>query len=120
MVDTCRIMPITSTTTNPPGHPTDPGKAVPEYGPTVYEGKCKIQNQRGYPSNPDAGGHSWTLGPLHLHLPVEGTAAVATGQLVEILTSFDGSNTGRRFRIRIGDRKTFQSALRVLIEEVVD
>jgi hypothetical protein len=114
MVDTCRIMPITGTTTNPDGTVTT------TYGLTVYEGKCKIQNQRGYPSNPDAGGHNWTLGPLHLHLPVDGTATVATGQLVKILTSFDGSNTGRQFRIRIGDRKTFQSALRVLIEEVAD
>jgi hypothetical protein len=119
MVDTCRIQRVTDTTTNPVDHPTDPGGTVSTYE-TVYEGKCKIQNQRGYPSNPDAGGHSWTLGPLHLHLPVDGTAAVGNGHVVDVLTSFDGSNVGRVFRIRSGDRKTFQSAVRFLIEEVVD
>lgn len=115
MVDTCRIQPITGNSTD-----SVTGVVTPTYGVAVYEGKCKIQNQRGYPSNPDAGGHNWTLGPLHLHLPVDGTAGVETGHRVEILTSFDASNVGRKFRIRIGDRKTFQSAVRFLIEEVVD
>lgn len=115
MVDECVVRPIV-------GEVTDPvtGVVTPEYGDPVYAGRCKLQNQRlRYPSNPEAGEHVWTVGPMELHLPVPGTGAVATGQHVEITGSVDESNVGRVFRVRIGDRKTFQSALRLLLEEVV-
>lgn len=116
MVDTCRIRPVTGHTTNP----ADPGEVVATYGAAVYEGKCKIQNQRiRYPSNPEAGEHSFTVGQTELHVPVAGSGAIATGQVAEILTALDDANVGRVFRVRIGDRKTYQSAIRLLVEEVV-
>lgn len=113
MVDTCRIRAATGETTDPVT-----GVVTPTYGDPVYEGRCKIQNQRSFPSNPDAGEHQFTLSPNELHLPVAGSGAVATGQEVVILTSVDPVNVGRIFRIRSGDRKSLQTALRCQVEEI--
>src|SRR5690606_5450744 len=99
MRDTCRVRAVTGTTTN--GDAT----VTPTYS-TVYEGRCKIQSQRPYPSNPNAGDHQWTLLPVELHLPVDGTGEVGTDQFVDILASADPQNVGRTFRIRSGDRKS--------------
>lgn len=113
MVDACDIKPITGHTTNPDGTVT------PTYGSSVYQGKCKLQQQRTrYASNPEAGEHAYTVGPMELHLPVSGTDQVASDHHVEITDSFDSANIGRVFRISIGARKTFASALRVIVEEV--
>lgn len=114
MVDACTIKPVT-------GNPTNPvtGVVTPTYGASVYTGKCKLQNQRSFPSNPDAGEHKFTVTPNELHLPVTGTAAVDTGHLVEITASVDPVNVGRKFRIRSSDRKSLQTALRCQIEELV-
>jgi hypothetical protein len=114
MVDTCRIQRVTGTTTDPVT-----GVVSSTYG-TVYEGRCKIQRFRGtFPSNPAAGEHSWTVAPIELHVPVAGTAAIGTGDLVVVTASFDPLNVGREFRVRTHDRKSLQSALRLAVEEVV-
>lgn len=113
MSDTCTIRPVT-------GHTTDPNTGVvsDQYGAAVYSGKCKIQNQKPFPSTPDAGERLWTVSPLYLHLPVVGSENVATGHVVEITGSFDPANVGRLFRVRSGDRKTYATAFRPLVEEV--
>lgn len=114
MLDTCRIRKVIGNTTD-----TTTGAVTPAYGPAVYQGKCKIQRLRGVlPSTPDAGEHRWSLGPVELHVPVAGSAAIETGMVAEILTSVDPENVGRVFRVRLGDRKTFQSAIRLAVEEV--
>lgn len=115
MVDQCTIRPIT-------GHgPADPDTGVVPtlYGAAVYAGKCKIQTQKPFPSTPDAGEHLWTVGPLYLHLPVVGSEQVATGHEVVITASVgDPANVGRVFRVKSGDRKTYATAFRPLVEEV--
>ncbi|MBB3666401.1 MULTISPECIES: DUF6093 family protein [Prauserella salsuginis group] len=114
MADQCTIRPNTGETTDP-----DTGKLVPTYGPSVYEGRCKIQNQRlRYPSEPVAGEHQWTVAPTEVHIPVRGTADVATGQVVTITSSHDDDNVDREFRIRVGDRKTYGTAIRLIVEEI--
>lgn len=113
MLDTCRIRAVTGETTEPVT-----GTVTPAYGPPVYEGRCKIQNQRSFPSTPNAGEHQFTLSPNELHLPVAASGAVATGHEVVILTSVDPVNVGRLFRIRSGDRKSLQTALRCQVEEI--
>lgn len=112
MLDTCVIDSVTDNS-------TDPTTAVvtPTYGAPAYTGKCKLQNQRAFPSTPDAGEHKFTTTPNELHLPV--TAVVATGQRVRMLTAVDPVNVGRVFRIRSTDRKSLQTALRCQVEEVV-
>jgi hypothetical protein len=115
MVDACVIRPVV-------GNVTDPatGQVTTSYGAPVYQGKCKIQRLRGaFPSTPDAGEHRWTVAPLELHLPVAGTAAIETGHIVEITAAVDPENVGRRFRVRSGDRKSLQTAIRFQLEEVV-
>jgi hypothetical protein len=112
MLDACTIQPVTSVATN-----TTTAVVTPTYGAAVYTGKCKVQNQRAFPSTPDAGEHQFTVTPNELHLPV--TAVVATGQLVSITASVDPVNVGRKFRIRSTDRKSLQTALRCQVEEVV-
>jgi hypothetical protein len=114
MVDQCTIRPIT-------GHgPADPDTGVVPtlYGAALYAGKCKIQTQKPFPSSPDAGEHLWTVGPLYLHLPVVGSENVATGHEVQITASADPANVGRIFRVKSGDRKTYATAYRPLVEEV--
>lgn len=116
MVDACTVKPVA-------GNATDPstGVVTTTYGAAVYTGKCKFQRQRGaYPSNPEAGEHRWTVAPLELHLPVAGSGAVSTGHVVEVTASVDPELVGKRFRIRAGDRKTFATATRFSLEEVVD
>ncbi|OQO89926.1 hypothetical protein B1813_18985 [Saccharomonospora piscinae] len=116
MHDSCVIRPIVGDTTDP-----TTGVVTPVYGQPVYEGKCKLQQPKGgYPSTPDAGEHQWTLVPLFLHLPVDGSAAVSVDHLVEITSSFDPHNVGRVLRIRSADRKTFATATRFVVEEVAD
>lgn len=114
MADACTVQPITGETTDP-----TTGVVTPTYGPAVYSGRCKIQNQRlRYPSEPVAGEHQWTVAPTEVHIPVSSTGSVGTAQLVTITASVDAANVGRVFRTRTGDRKTFGTALRLLVEEV--
>lgn len=113
MLDTCEIVTIAGTTTDANAN------VIPTYSAPVYSGRCKLQQMRGaFPSTPSAGEHVWTLAPLELHLPVVGTENVAVDDLVRVLTSVDPDNVGRVFRVRSGDRKTFQSAIRFQVEEV--
>ena len=114
MFDACTIRKVT-------GHTTAPdGVVSPTYGSALYAGKCKIQNQRAAPSTPDAGEHQWTVTPTFIHLPVAGTDAIDTGQVLEITASVDPQNVGRKFRVKSGDRKSLQTAIRLIVDEVVN
>lgn len=112
MFDRCIARVITGETTDP-----DTAVVTPTYE-TVYEGRCKIQNQRPWPSTPDAGEHNWSLVPTEVHLPVAGTERVSTGVYLVITESIDPGNVGRQFRVRTDDRKTLQTAIRLLVEEI--
>jgi len=117
MVDQCTIRAESTEVTTDP----DTGVVTPVPGEVVYAGKCKLQQMRAaLPSNPEGGEHRWTMGPLELHLPVEGSATVKTDCVVEVTASIDPNNVGRRFRVRSGDRKTFATAIRFQVEEVLD
>jgi hypothetical protein len=111
MLDTCRIRAITGNSTDP-----STGAVTPTYGSVLYQGKCKLQNQRAFPSTPDAGEHQFTTTPNDLHLPVTAPSTVTTG--VEITASVAPLNVGRTFRVRSGDRKSLQTAIRFQVEEV--
>jgi hypothetical protein len=115
MVDACTVRPVSGSATDPVT-----GVVSTTLGAPVYAGKCKLQRQRGaFPSTPDAGEHRWTVAPLELHLPVAGSGAVETGHVVVVSASVDPENVGRRFRVRSGDRKSLQTAIRFQLEEVV-
>lgn len=113
MLDACTIAAVTGTTTNPDG------SVSPTYGPPVYTGRCKLQRLRGsFPQNPKAGDRLWTLESTELHVPVSGTENIEVGHRVTVTASFDPVNVGRVFRVKSGDRKTLQSAIRLQVEEV--
>lgn len=112
MIDSCDIRRITGTTTNADGSVT------PTYA-AVYSGKCKIQRISGvYPANPKAGSRQWTTAPNEVHVPQTAVGIKPNDEIV-ITASFDTANVGRKFRVRVDDRKTFQSAIRLQVEEVV-
>lgn len=111
MVDRCRVERVTGRTENPDATVT------PTYT-TVYEGKCKLQSQNAYPSEPDAGDRQWVTASPEVHLPMDGTGGVQTDDVVTVLASFDPDSVGRKFRVRSNIRKTFQTAARLLVEEV--
>lgn len=116
MVDEITFRPVTGETTD-----QVTGEITPTYGPPVYAGKCKIQQQRlRYPETPSGGEHKWTLGVTEIHLPVTADAGdVTTDHVGEIDASFNPSNVGRRFRVQTPDKKTFQTAIRLIVEEVL-
>lgn len=116
MADTITFRPVTDQTTDP-----TTGEVTPTYGDPVYSGKCKIQQQRlRYPETPAAGEHQWTLGVTEIHLPVTADAAnVALDHVGEIDSSFNTSNVGRQFRVQTPDTKTYQTAIRLICEEVL-
>jgi hypothetical protein len=116
MVDACTIRPATAHATD-----TSTGVVSTTYGDPVYSGRCKVQRLRGaFPSNPEGGEHRWTVAPAEVHVPVAGTAGIRVGHLIEITASLDPNIVGRLFRVRSGDRKTFQTAIRLQVEEVVN
>lgn len=116
MVDACTIRPVTGETTDP-----ETGVVTETYGDPVYTGSCKIQNQRlRYPETPSGGEHQFTTAVTEIHLPVTSDAAdVTVDHVVEITASFNPSNVGREFRVQTPDKKTFQTAIRLIVEEVL-
>lgn len=111
MVDSCRVDRVTGRTENPDGTVT------PVYT-VIYDGKCKLQSQNAYPSEPTAGERQWTTASPEVHLPMTGSGDVRTDDLVTVVSSLDTDSVGRKFRVRSNIRKTFQTAARVLVEEV--
>ncbi|MBX6360101.1 MAG: hypothetical protein IRZ03_08480 [Acidobacterium ailaaui] len=116
MVDQCTIRAESDEVT------TDPvtGVVTPVPGKVVYTGRCKLQLTRGaFPSTPEGGEHRWSMAPLEVHIPVSGTSAVNANCVIEVTASSDPANVGRRFRVRAGDRKTFGTSIRLIVDEVI-
>lgn len=119
MVDTVRV-------TRPPP-PLAPGEEPPtdEWGnilepepETVYQGRGKFQHSDPYPSGPDAGEARWVTGIRQLHLPY-GTDAVRSGDVAECVVSQNTRLVGLKVRLRIDGDKTWTTAVRFNVEEVI-
>lgn len=123
MLDRCEIRPVIGETTDPVTGEVTPIYGAPVYGPGVLpnEGRCKIQQQRlRYPETPSGGEHKFTLGVTEIHLPDASDAgAVATDHVIEITAATKAWNVGRRFRVQSPDPKTLQTAIRLIVEEVL-
>ena len=112
MIDTCRIYRTDKETVTDP----DTGE-VTVVQHTIYLGKCKIQAQRmQFPEYLEAGEHRFTAAPTEVHLPVS-TADIKANDIVEIVSSYDPVNVGRKFVVQTDDRKTLQTAVRVIVKE---
>lgn len=113
MVDTCEIK-------RPTGYTTDPDTAqdVETYEP-VYSGKCKIQTKITRVQEAQAGEHTFTTQRSEIHLPMT-AGPVKLNDVVTITASaISPMSVGAVYRIMGMQPKTFQTAQRIPIEEVL-
>lgn len=115
MLDQVRV-----TRADPDGEPGwDADGNVTEPPPLVmYEGRGKFQHSDPYPSTPDAGEARWTTGVRQVHFPI-GTASVQTGDVTECVQSRNERLVGLKVRVRIDGDKTWTTAVRFNVIEVV-
>lgn len=90
---------------------TDPetGRDVPAPWTEVYAGRCKVQSQQPYEITPDVGGATETVQRYMVHVPV-GVGPVRIGDRVVA--------RGRTFRVAGEHDKTFQTAQRLIVDEL--
>ena len=115
MTDTLRV-----TRADPDAEPTHDewGNIVSSPGTVVYEGRGKFQHRDPYPSTPDAGEARWTQGVRMVHFPI-GTTSVQSGDIVECVASRNERLVGLKVRVRIDGDKTWTTAVRFNVVEVV-
>lgn len=114
MRDTVRVWRDTGEST------TDPwGVVTPAPPVLVYEGPAKAQNDRTYPASPDIGSVAQVTQMVsHVHFP-HGTTAVRSGDVVEWVSSVNPRLVGRKVRVSVDQDKTWNTAARFNVSEVV-
>lgn len=115
MVDACAITRVTGQ----PG-PLNPDTGVRDPAPvaTVYAGKCRVQTYEAHESTPDSGEHVYTVQRYAIHLPV--TADVKVDDQITVTASvLDPVLVGRSYRVVGLLHKTFATANRVAVDEIV-
>jgi hypothetical protein len=116
MTDTVTVRRATGATTQDP----DTGSTVPVYT-DLFTSKCKVQARSLQALTAEAGGRTATTVRLELHLPVSADA-VQTGDVAEVTAVgalSDMQLLGRKFRITAPVAKSFATARRYEVEEVV-
>lgn len=107
MVDTCTIRRVTGTVTDPLTGIDTPTLA------TVYTGKCKVQTLDPQESNPDAGGHTYTIQRYRVDVPV-GAYRPLVGDAPTIDTAtLDEHLEGRTLRVVALLHKSMATAYRL-------
>lgn len=115
MVDSCRI----SRTSGAPG-PLDPatGLGAPAPTATVYEGKCRVQTYEAQESRPESGDHVYGVQRYSVHIPVG--PVVRVDDLVTVTSAtLDPDLIGRRYKVVGLLHKSYATANRLLVEEIV-
>lgn len=115
MVDTCTVRYPTGVTAQDP----DTGAEVPVYADRLTS-KCKVQARSLVVQAAEGGGRSVVTVRLELHMPV-GSTPCEPGDVAE-LTAVDpdsGTVLGRKLRIGGPVDKTFATAMRYEVTEVV-
>lgn len=108
MVDTCTIRRVTGGTTNP-----DTGYPLP-VNPTVYAGKCRVQQRQATADKQDIGQDTVLLLRVEVQLPVAGSEGLKAGDEITITAApRDADLPGRVFRIHDLAHKTDATARRV-------
>lgn len=104
MVESCTIDRVT-------GEDTDAeGRVVDTYlDPPPYVGKCKVQRGKSDGETPEVASSSPTIQPYEIHVPV-GVGPINIGDKVTV--------GPRTFTVTATLNKTFQSAQRLMVEEV--
>lgn len=94
------------------------GNTVPETV-AVWSGPGKVQSQQSYPSQPEVGGGTVTLAVFEVHIPVDAVVSPRVDDVFVVDASRDQALTGSRFRVRVDPSKTWRTARRYNVEEVV-
>lgn len=114
MTATCVIRRATGDMTVDPATDAD----VPEYA-DLFTSVCKVQARNLQARQQEAGGRTATTVALQLHLPVS-AAEVSVGDYAHVLTSpLDPELVGRTFTVVGPSAKSYATARRLEIEEVV-
>lgn len=113
MVDSCTVTYATGASTQDPVTGTE----SPEYA-TRFTSKCKVQSRNLTAREAEVGGRTATTVTVELHLPFS-AEAVEVGDVAEITDSADPHLVGRKFRVVAPVAKSYATARRVDVEEVV-
>lgn len=112
MLDTCTV--------HRPGEPvTDGDGNVTPSLTLLYTGPCKIQQTLAQSSNPEAGGHQFTVQDTEWHTPVMSSVQFEVDDVVTIVDAvLDPQLTGRVYRVTDPFHKTGATAQRTRVSEV--
>lgn len=86
---------------------------------TVYAGVCKVQSRDLVSSDSEVGGRSQVATRLEVHLPVSAAEAVHDDLLTITAAVYDSQLVGRVFRVVAPVGKSFATARRLEVVEVV-
>ena len=114
MIDTCTV--------SRPGDPvTDPATGNVTPGSTlVYTGQCKVQQTISQASNPNAGGHSFTVQDSRVDFPVTAGPLLVDDVVTITASVMDPQLVGREMRVVELFHKSFATAQRTRVEEVTE
>ena len=97
----------------------DTGRPPRTPGAVQYDGPFKIQSFQPYETKPEMGGHTTAVQRYRIDIPV-GSQRVREGAMGIVMESeSDPSNVGRRFRAAAPFGKTYASAQRLPVDEIV-
>jgi hypothetical protein len=116
MLDTGTMRRATGSTTQDP----DSGSTVPEFA-DLFTSKAKIQTRNLQAREAEVGGRTATSVRVELHLPIS-APAVEVGDVWEVTRVHalsDRQLLGRKFRVIAPVGKSFATARRLEVEEVV-
>ena len=109
MTDTCTL--------ERPGALVDDVTGEAELEP-VFAGRCKVQTYEGYEQNPTAGGSVLTVQRYRVDLPA--SVQPRPGDLVTVTASLtDPHLVGKRYRVTAPFNKSYATASRCFVDEVV-
>ncbi|MBX6358156.1 MAG: hypothetical protein IRZ05_20195 [Micromonosporaceae bacterium] len=111
MVDQCVVRRQTGTVTDP-----DTGRVTPVYI-TVYEGKCRVQQQQVQARAIEPGEAHLLMLRLEVHLPMSVTGVAAGDEVVITSSAHDPDLAGRVFIVRELAHKSHATARRLGVEE---
>jgi len=113
MLDECTV-------TRPGSPVTDPetGDVTPSSTP-VYSGPCKVQQTISQASNPSAGGHQFTVQDSRVDFPVSAGPLAVSDSVTITASALDPQLVGRVFRVDELFHKSFATAQRTRVSEVV-